>query len=186
MTAEEKQQLLEMGGDIAAAKASPWEPTCIANAFATPGPNAIALTMQGWIDLDHIRSPILNGELPKNIEELKAAALLAFDLLFEDMPIEDVMNVGRAMCRACVDAFALGLKMVDSDEPATGDEPSDGFGNWLPVWACLITQCGLSLDDARTIRVDQAHALVATMRRNAGWKVAGTPYALRGIEEEAQ
>ena len=61
----------------------------------------------------------------------------------------------------------------------------DGFGAWAPIWACLVTQCGLDPERALAMRVDRAQVLIATHRRNQGWQVAGTPYALRDLEQEA-
>ena len=174
MSPAEENDLLAMGADLAAAAASPWQPGCIAAAFATPRKATLVLTMQRWIDLDAAHSPLLLGALPETTEDL-SAALEVFELEWDEAA--HTALVAGLMLRACELAFATTLRMAPEGGGAQGAD--DGFGDWLPLFGCLITQCGLSPEAALGLRVDQAFALVAAMRRNEGWRVAGTPYALR-------
>ncbi len=180
MTTEEEAQLRELGKDLAGALHSLWEPACLARAFATPGEGALVFTMQGWIDLDAARSPLLAGGLPETLEEIEAA-VDAFRCGPVDLSPDEAEGLGRLMREEIEAAFALGLRMR-APGAETGAEAPDGFGTWLPLWACLVTQCGLAPDAALALRVGRAFALVAGMRRNQGWECAGTTYALRGEE----
>lgn len=183
MTEAEEQALHELGSEVAAALHSPWEPRCVARAFASGAP--LALTMQQWIDLDHARSPLLQDALPATAEELTVAAEI-FALDVAEFSPQEAADVAELMLRAVRAAFALALPMRDpgAEKVATED---DGFGTWLPLWAALVTQCGLAPDAALALRVDRAYALLTAHRRNQGWEPAGEPYALRDLvkaEEE--
>ncbi len=178
MTAEEEQQLRELGNDLAGAMQSDWQPACIAAAWRSERAGELALTMQGWIDLDAARSPLLCGGLPQTGVDLDAA-FAAFVLGEEGLEPADAVRVVVAMARAVETAFASALRMTPQN-PATGD--ADGFGDWLPMLACLVTQCGLDPAAALGLRVDRAFMLVAAMRRNEGWQVSGEAYALRDVE----
>jgi len=187
MTEAEEQGLRELGNDLAAALQSEWEPRCISRTFRTPAPDALVLTMQGAIDLEDARSPLLQGRLPETVEQLRAAfdafGRLELDptALFPDA----ALHLALLMRDAVVESFAMALPMRElGAASATSD---DGFGRWLPLLACLVTQCGLSMEEALALPVGRAFALVAAMRRNDGWEVAGTSYALRevSIGEEA-
>lgn len=184
LTPEENAALDELNGlssEIAGAMQSPWEPACVARAFRAPGAGSVVFTMEGWIGLEAIRSPLLQGGLPADVEELAAAAAI-FGLGIDDLTPEEAVDLASAMRRAVSEAFAMSLRMeqpaVETDAAA---EP-DGFGAWLPLYACLVTQCGLSRAEARACPVGEAYALTAAHRRNQGWRVAGTPYALRHME----
>lgn len=174
--------LRALGEELAGALRSGWEPACLARAFATPAAGALALTMQQWIDLDALRSPLLQGDLPETAAQLAAAAEI-FGLALDDLDPEEAAALGGAMLRACDAAFATALPMRPPQAEA-GSEMADGFGTWLPLWAFLVSQCGLAPDAASALRVDRAYALMAATRRNQGWECAGTPYALRDAETE--
>lgn len=176
----ERARREELAHQLAQAMHSPWEPRCVCAAFATPDPLALHLTMQGWIDLATIRSPLLVGKMPAPGELDAAAAIFGLDLS-EHTPAA-ACDAASGMLRAVNRAFSMRVQM---EQPGALDETPefDGFGDWLPMWAFLVAQCGLSLADAREIRVDQAHALISTHRRNQGWLVVGVSYAARDIEE---
>jgi hypothetical protein len=92
--------------------------------------------------------------------------------------------IERTLRAAVTEAFAMALPMRLPDSPQGGVD--DGFGAWLPIFAALVTQCGLTPQAALALRVDRAFALLAAHRRNQGWEVAGTPYALREVAEEPE
>ena len=179
MDAADEQSLHALSAAIAGALRSPWEPRCVARAFVLcHAPAAIVLTMQAWIDLDALRSELLQGGVPETFADLRAAAAV-FGLDVEALTPEEGADVARAMQRACMEAFALSLPMQAPG--AEGATEPDGFGAWLPLYACLVTQCGLSLAEARSCPVGEAYALTAALRRNQGWTVAGEAYALRDV-----
>jgi hypothetical protein len=178
VTSLEEAELRAMGQDLAAAAQSRWQPACIARAFATPDPDVPVLTMQGWIDLDAARSPLLDGEIPSTADELDAA-FAAFGLKRSGLNPEEAAAVVDALMDAVDDAFALALPMSPAGASTSGAAEDDGFGSWLPLFACLVTQCGLLPQFVLALRVDRAFALVAALRRNQGWQPTGTPYALR-------
>lgn len=185
MDATAIDDLRRLGEELAGALHSPWEPACIARAFSTPAEGELALTMQQWIDLDAIRSPLLQGDLPKTAAQLEAAAEI-FGLALDDLDPDEAAAIGGAMLRACGTAFATALPMrqPDSQLSTNNSQLSDGFGTWLAMWAFLVSQCGLAPDAACALRVDRAYALMAATRRNQGWECAGTPYALRDAAEK--
>jgi hypothetical protein len=178
MTETEEQELRETSAEIAAAAQSPWQPACIARAFATPPAGTLALTMQGWIDLEHAHSPLLTGRPLETIAELDVA-FAAFGLERTKSTPEEAVLIELAMRTVLAEAFSMALPMRQPDAQVGVAE--DGFGSWLPIYTALITQCGLAPQIASALRVDQAFALLAAHRRNQGWEAAGTPYALREI-----
>ena len=184
LTPEENAALDELNGlstEMAETLQSPWEPACVARAFRTPREGDLVFTMQGWIDLDALRSVLLCGGLPATLDDLRAAAAV-FGLDVEALTPEEGADVARAMRRAVEDAFAMSLQMAQPHAEPGAEEP-DGFGAWLPLFACLVTQCGLGPEDALALPVGRAYALVAAHRRNQGWRAAGTEYALRELAE---
>lgn len=182
MTEVEEQQLRELGEDLAGAQQSPWEPGTIARAWATPAANALALTMQGWIDLSAIRSPILLGEAPSGREEILQTAR-AFGLNYaETLSGAEAAHLVNALLRAVDEAFAAALPMRPEQPTVGSNADADGFGTWMLISAALITQCGLEPFAALALRVDQAFTLLAAHRRNQGWEVAGVSYALKDAE----
>jgi hypothetical protein len=181
MTPDEEQQLRELGSDLAGAQESAREPMCVARAFATPQAGTIALTMQSWIDLEAIRSPLLRLEAPAEAEALECAARV-FALSLGGMSPEEAAHVWRAMRRAVTSAFELALPMHRPGAPARAGH--DGFGAWLPLLAFLIVECGIDPISARKMRVDHAFALLAACRRNQGWECAATSYAERDALSE--
>lgn len=179
MTETEEQDLHDLGEEIAGAMSGAWEPACLARAFATPGPDTVDLTMQGWIDLDRARSPLLMGRALETDEQLASSAA-AFGLSVEVLNEEEKAECACLIDRAVQRAFATAMPMREPG--AQGSAAPDGFGAWLPMFAFLVAECHLAPDVATALRVDQAFALIAAARRNQGWMTAGTPYALREPE----
>jgi hypothetical protein len=178
MTEAEENDLRSLGEDLTGGAQNPAEPLCVARAFATSQPGSIALTMQGWIDLEAIRSPLLRLELPDPPDALEAAAR-AFALTIDGLTPKEALLVATAMRRAAAEAFAMALPMRLPGGTESGGD--DGFGAWLPLFAFLISECGLDPASARALRVDQAFALLAACRRNQGWTCAGVSYAQRDV-----
>lgn len=182
ISAEDEAELLEVSRELAASLQSPWQPRCIAAAFATPTLHSRHLTMQQWIDLDAIRSPFLLGEIPQDVDEFLAAAQIFALNVSERTPPQDIAVLQQVILRACREAFALALPMQPPGRSEGGEDA--GFGDWLPIYTCLVTECGLSPTEVMAHRVDRALATIATKRHNEGWKVGGQPYALRDLNEE--
>jgi hypothetical protein len=180
MTPKEENDLRALGNELAEALQSPREPSCVARAFATPAPGTIALTMQGWIDLEAIHSPLLRLELPEPPDALEAAARI-FALTIRGLTPKEALLVARAMRRATAEAFATALPMRRPGDTDGGGD--DGFGAWLPLFAFLILECGLDPASAHASRVDQAFALLAACRRNQGWACVEASYAQRDVIE---
>ena len=173
--------LRALGMELATGLQSDCQPPCIARAFARPERSALVLTMQGWIDLDATANPILNQFATESPEQFMDA-LAAFDQpVFDPILIEpeEAVAIVTRMIDAVKIAFSMGLKMVDPSSKGSGAHP-DGFGSWLPVLACLITQCKMARVEALATPVCQAFGIISGMRRNQGWGEAGIPYALRG------
>ncbi len=179
MTEADEADLLSLGQDLASAMNSPFEPRCIARAFASRSKSRCVLTMQVWIDLHDARSPVLSGSAPESLEDLESA-LSAFGFAGTlNLTPAEAADLANEMVAAVVDAFAMSLTM----QPPTQAEAAvqDGFGAWLPLMSCLMAQCRLSYESALAMPVGRAFALIAALRRNQGWSVAGVPYALRDV-----
>ena len=176
--------LQALGADLAAAEASRWEPRCVAHAFARR-PGALVFTMQGWIDLDYVQSPLLEGRLPDydadpvEWERQMEAAVDAFDLGCMELTAEEWAETGICMLDAIADAFAMSMGMVNPAADLGGASAPSGFGQWLPILACLISQIGMSRLEALATPVGQALALIAAHRSNQGWEPMGATYAQR-------
>lgn len=182
----ELDELVRVSEQAAATLRSPWEPPCIARTFTSKQTRTFTLTMQGWIDLSAIRSPLLQDERPANAAEFYAA-LGAFDAEEKEgcqLTPEQAAVMADEMLAAVREAFSMALRMHQPN--STPDEEPDGFGDWLIVWSALIVQCGCSRVEALNFPVGQAFALIAAMRRNQGWEVAGEPYALREMENQGE
>lgn len=190
MTPEDEQDLRDLQSELGAAKSSPWQPRCVARAFGS-GTTAgeFVLTMQAWIDLDAVESPFLLGVLPEDSEralEDFALALQAFGYgaaTPENCDGEELVALGERMVRAIVEAMGMELQLAPP-EGCTLDRTDNGMGKWLPIMACLVSQMGLSLTEARALAVGQAFALIAGHRVNEGWSVAGENYALQDVTKE--
>ncbi|HSI10719.1 MAG TPA: hypothetical protein VK961_01685 [Chthoniobacter sp.] len=186
MTAAEEEQLSELSKDLAKASADPAEPRSIVRAFATPQEEHIALTMQNWIDLESIRSPLLHLRLPDDLEELERAANV-FRMSVRALSSKAAVLVARGIRRAIAEAFSLALPMRRGGSTAVADSSvGDGFGAWLPLFAFLVAECGLDPHAARELRVDQAFALLAACRRNQGWEPRGVSYAQRDAAQNVK
>lgn len=182
MTDAEAQQLRALGDALADAEQSRWEPRCVTRAFASAD-GALALTMQGWIDLEAVRSPLLQFQLPDGddtIEQYQAAAR-AFGLPEMEVTPEGLLALGKLMLAAMRAAFEPRLAMREAGAEGAGG--AGGFGVWLPILACLVAQLGLSRVDALQTPVAQACALIAGHRCNQGWELTGPSYAQRDALE---
>lgn len=191
MDPNEQKELRELGEELAAQEDSPWQPPCIARAFAgantrrekTEERLCLVLTMQGWIDLDAIRSPFLLEQIPSTADE----AIDAWTVLNpgREVPAPEVLV--ETILGSIRDAFSTVMKMRQSGSFGCSFDSSDslGFGSWLPLFACLVTQCGLSPAEALAMPVAQTFALIAAMRSNEGWMPQGESYAQRGTRDEA-
>ena len=177
----------EMSGEDAGKETSQWQPACICNAFASDGnvsPPRFVLTMQTWINLERVKSPVLNGYAPDDLDDLQNA-LRAFyyngptELTFEEWAV-----LAGEMADACVRGFSTRLGMKPKD--AGSEFVRHGFGGWAPLFACLVTQAGRGLAEALSMPVEQANILVAAMRLNQGWEEAGEPYRQREAVEFVQ
>lgn len=181
---------------LAEAKLSRSEPLILMRAFCEPEPGQVAMTMQQWAGLEKIRSPLLVGRLPETLGELERAAKVFGMSAASADDMSEAMVLGEVLLDAVRAAFATSMPMkepADDKEPAKDHEllrEPDGFGQWLPIFACLVTQCGLSEDVALRMRVDRALALIAGHRRNQGWKADGWTYpeweVVREFEERAR
>ena len=184
LTAEDLADLRAMGEEYAGAMASPWNPLCVAQAFRTPAKGELTMTMQTWIDLEAIRSPLAQEQWPETVAQIEAAAEV-FGLTCEGVTPEEAADMVSAMLRAVREAFSMALGMKQPDTEAEYTARDDGFGSWLPIYTCMVTELGLSRAEARQTPVKEAYAMLAAYRRNQGWHTAGVPYALRDLEEEA-
>lgn len=181
MTEAEENDLRSLSAALAGAEESAWQPRCIARAFATPEAGAVVFTMQTWIDLDAASSPLLEGRLPETAEELNDA-VSAFGCGPVDLSPEEAVGLGLMMREAIEEAFALSLPMSPPDDGGGfGPGLAGGFGGWLPIYAALIAQFGLSRADARACPVGEAFALLACDKRNRGWQPAAATYAQRDV-----
>ncbi|EDY16680.1 hypothetical protein CfE428DRAFT_5793 [Chthoniobacter flavus Ellin428] len=184
LTPQDIEDLKAFGSEISTAANAPHEPRCIARAFASPLETDLRFTMQVWIDLEAIQSPILRGEAFEDAAQIEhAARAFAMDLRPTTVTPKEAAACLDAMRDAIADAFELSLKMSRPGESQTGD--SDGFGTWLPIYACLVTQCRIDPEAALRMDVGRAFALISAFRHNDGYRVAGgTPYALRDVASE--
>ena len=183
--------LRELQARLAGVSASPWQPRCVAAAFRTPDiEHPFVFTMQTWIDLDAVESPFLLGRLPspdlewEGIEAAYRDALAAFGreaTSLEECDADAFIHIGRSLIRAINRGFAMRLRMNPPKgfESAGGD---DGFGDWLPVMACLKAQLYFGWDEALVMPVKQAFGVINAHRRNEGWMPAETPYGLRNAD----
>lgn len=180
MTETEEQDLRALGEELAAAEQSRWEPRCVCRAFASV-PGKLVLTMQGWIDLHAVCSPFLENRIPDgdDLEQQLSAAVDAFGLGPLEATPEEAYRLGMAMLDAVNEAFTTQLRMHPPGE--SQPQAPGGFGNFLPILACLIAQLGMSRRDALTTPVAQAFALIASHRSNQGWLVTGSTYTQRDL-----
>jgi hypothetical protein len=189
MTPAEEQELLQFAIDLASADRSEWEPRCVAEAFARPVPDVrqgpeFVLTLQGWIDLDAIRSPILQGRLPEaaTAREDLLAAMACFDRVPEvECTPENAVEIGHRMIAAVHDAFAMIVKMQPPKGSELGERDGSPFGLWLPVF-CGIMEIVHDTRKAFAMPVTQAFALLAGTKGNHGWTVDGETYRTRECE----
>lgn len=170
-------EIEELSAEILAAKSSPWEPWPIVRAWRSLRPGEISFTMQEWIDLEAIRSPLLRGELPASIEELAESAEI-LGCAVGGLEGEEAVHLANVLLQTVRKAFAAALPMQHDD---AAPAHSDGFGDWLPLLTFLITECGMAPAVALALRVEAAFTLLATKRSNDGWRPKGAPYALRAI-----
>lgn len=177
MTAQD--ELRALSEEIAAAEHDPFEPRCVARAFAS-GPATPAFTMRRWIDLSAIRSPLLLGMIPADLVDLAAAAEV-FGLAAEVLAPDEQRILAETLRDAISAAFAMALPMRPRD--AEQDARHGGFGSWLPIYAFLVFQGGKSRAEALAWPVVEVFAAIAAHRYNQGWEVGGTTYALRNLDD---
>ncbi|HEX4085927.1 MAG TPA: hypothetical protein VHY22_13520 [Chthoniobacteraceae bacterium] len=183
------EDLRGLQASIAGASESPWQPRCVAEAFRSrDGEHPFVFTMQVWIDLDAVESPFLAGRLPdpemleyEDIRQIYDEAFTAFGCSRPkpDCTAGQFAFFGDSMIRAVRRGFAMRLRM----KPPRGFESGasdDGFGDWLPVMACLKAQLFFTWTEARMLPVEAAFGLINAHRRNEGWTPAETSYAMRG------
>jgi hypothetical protein len=166
--------------DLAGEELGTWQPRCIARAFATPAEGVPVFMMQTWIDLDAASSPLLELQLPKTEKDLEAA-VNAFRCGPIDLSPSEAVGLGLMMIKAIKEAFSMCLAMTPPAGEGVGGPlgHAAGFGDWLPIYAALIGQLGLSCAEASALRVGPAYALLAANKRNRGWMPAGATYAQR-------
>lgn len=180
MTAAEEQELREECNALAQAEQSPWEPRCVARAFMSVTPGALVLTMQQWIDLEAVKSPLLLGRWPENDDAgiaQRSAAVDAFGLGQLVLEWEEADELWQAMLDAVQEAFAMNIKMRAPG--ASGLGAATGFGLALPILACLLSELHMSRLDALATPVCQAFGLIAGHRSNQGWTALDATYAQR-------
>jgi hypothetical protein len=178
------EELCELSNASAEALQSPWEPLVVALAFSTPGRHERHLTMQQWIDLHAIRSPYLHGERPDERGFFAAAEILQLNV-GSGTSAEDRAHLQNVILGACTRAFYTVQKMR-AEKAQAGSYEEDGFGTWLPLYACLVAELGLTPETALALRVDRAFALIAGLRHNQGQRAVGVPYGLRELTTESE
>ena len=176
--AEKIAQLQSLGRDLAGAEQSPWEPTCVARAFATPPAGALRFTMQAWIDLDALRSPILQFQPPTLDDLARVLTLLGATGEFT-LTAAEAGEIAVRATEVVEAAFRMALPMT---KPGAEKGTNHGFGYWLPVLARLIAEARCSLREALAMEVGQAFALLAALDYLDGCHPAGcTNYARRDV-----
>lgn len=184
MTPEEQASLQQLSQELAAAEQSDWQPRCIARAFARQ-PDEMILTLQGWIDLDLAKSPLLLGELPDgdNLIAQLSDGVDAFGIGPLDVTPEEAVVLAQKMREAVSNAFSTVLRMESPRGEGDHSLEHEGFGSWVKVLTYLISELGLSRHDALGTPVAQAYALISCRQFIAGWRVGGLSYAQRDVEE---
>jgi hypothetical protein len=184
MTPEEEKNLRELQAELVGVSQRQWQPDCISSAFRT-SEEPFVFTMQVWIDLDYMRSPILLGRLPQEdpLEslELAAAAFGYPESNFKELTPEEAILIGEKMIKAVKDGFSMALVMTPPEGSSSSSQSDDGFGDWLPILACLKGQLHFSLAEARACPVGAALGLINGHRRNERWKPSRETYAQRDI-----
>ncbi len=193
-----------LGMAVAEGLHEPFEPRVIAHCFARRDhmPEARPrLTMQGWIDLEAARSPFLLEEPsqePMRDVEIALRAL-GWDAEIEELRRRDwrgrrkitvprLAELTVQILAALRERHSTGIAMAPAGggKRAEHDMESsledDGFGNWGPVMACLLSELRFSLKEALGCDVSAAFALIAAMRRNQGWKACGDHYRAREVD----
>ena len=176
--AEDIADLQTLGSEVAGALQSAREPGCVVRAFASPLPGTIVVTMQRWMDLEAVGSPIVAGCALETDDDLHKTAAI-FELNLTELDAEAVARCAIAMERAGLEMYALTLKMRQPG--ATGGALDDGCGTWLPLMAFLLAECHVGYAEAQQMPVTRAFGLMAAVRRNQGWDVVGEPYAMREV-----
>jgi len=183
MSPEEEKGLRELQAELAGLDKSPWQPRVVSTAFTSRSGHAFTLTMQGWIDLDFVKSPLLNGGLPTSVAELEDALAAFKHSACSPAKLEphEAAVLARRM-RAAVDrAFATSLKMRNPRVQSESMD-NDGFGGWVLILAALISGLGMSRTDALECPVDQAFAILAGDKHNKGWIVSAENYRSREVK----
>ncbi|HEX8313003.1 MAG TPA: hypothetical protein VF614_16885 [Chthoniobacteraceae bacterium] len=179
------EDLYALSREIAEQEQSPWEPRCVSAMFSTVRQKRFRFTMQAWIDLDAIRSPLLDGAIPRKLEEIdEALSIFGFEVR-EELEADEYIALSEEMLEVVNQGFAMSLGMRDPNEKESSSARPEHFGNWLPLVACMVTQFKIPYETVLKMKVGEALALVACSRHNQGWESEGTPYKLRESEEGA-
>lgn len=172
------QDLQELSRELAAARQSPWQPRTVSRAFARR--KGLRFTMQTWIDLEAMRSPLLAGGVPE-AEELDAT-FEAWGLTFGDLSPEQALEIVTDMRALVAEGFRAALKVKPPQDMQT---PSGdiGCGDWAVLLSFLV-ETGHTVAEALTVDVAQVFILLATTRLRAGWQIDdAASYALRDVAE---
>jgi hypothetical protein len=192
---DEMARLRAFSAELAGAEVSPWQPRCVVRAFGLRGRGEVEFTMARWLELEKLRSPVLQLEYPETVEAIEAtlrvfglsAALGAEDEPEEQLAPEDSYLAMGAIIREIGESFALGLKMQPrlAQGETLLEPPQNGMGAWLTTYAALISQCHQSRREAKEWRVGEALAVLCGMRANQGWTVVDETYAQRDAAESS-
>lgn len=183
------QDLMELQAELAALERSVYQPSCVSRVFATAAEEApFVFRMQTWIDLDAIRSPVLELRLPHEDEGVLpalAGALAAFghhEATVEELEPEQVIMLFGDMIAAVQQGFSMRLTV---EPPRRAESRADGgFGSWLPLYTCLLGQLYIPRAEVRQMPVAEAFAILAAHRWCHGWSVQGETYKNRDVRED--
>lgn len=189
MTPEEEiEDLKRLSEEIATANRSPWEPRVVCDAFSRDACDLFRFTMQVWIDLEAVRSPLLLGRLPDASEDPQRVlqdALRAFGLANSGQFFSPDLAI-RTMAQMLMvieQGFRANVRMMVPGENTSSAGP-DGFGDWQAIFSCLVAELGLRPQDALDLRVDAAFVLLVGHRRNNGRVAGSMTYAEMELQEQ--
>lgn len=162
-----------------------WEPRVVTLAFARQHSSRIKFTLQTWIDLEAVESPLLRSEIPSDYDtavDVMADALQAFEQppIERAMEPEELLRAMRAMVQLIENAWAMNVPMQEPTPQGgapSGPTRDPGTGRWLALYSCLVAQLGIAPDVALRMEVAKAYALVVGHRGNTGRVPTGISYA---------
>ena len=194
MTEEQERELRGLAAELAEVEASPWQPRTVRNAFL-PVPVLVGhimlqpLTMIRWLRLDRVQSPFLGGAWPLDTTVQVRALVSAVAILSGDQGVdeerfiqivtpEETLEGFRTVATLISDAFSPDIEMRREGPDVPAHRPG-GFGRWLVLMTCLITDLGLSVSEAMQIPVAQALCLHACHSWRNGFVPAHETYLQR-------